>query len=43
MKGTPTIGKAKSLKERRELAAELGELTFYCSYKTLINVIEVED
>jgi hypothetical protein len=24
MKGTPTIGKAKSLKEKRELAAELG-------------------
>jgi hypothetical protein len=25
MKGTPTIGKAKSLKEKRELAAELGK------------------
>jgi len=24
MKGTPTMGKAKSLKEKRELAAELG-------------------
>jgi len=26
MKGAPTIGKAKALKEKRELAAELGEL-----------------
>lgn len=25
MKGTPTLGKAKKLKEKRELAAELGE------------------
>ncbi len=25
MKGTPTIGKAKILKEKRELAAELSE------------------
>lgn len=28
MKGTPTIGKAKSLKEKRELAAELGTSSF---------------
>lgn len=25
MKGTPTLGKAKAIKEKRELAAELGE------------------
>lgn len=28
MKGHPTLGKAKSLKEKRELAAELGKLLF---------------
>jgi hypothetical protein len=28
MKGTPTLGKAKSLKERRELAAELSACEF---------------
>jgi hypothetical protein len=28
MKGTPTLGKAKKLKEKRELAAELGEPSY---------------
>ena len=34
MKGTPTIGKAKSLKEKRELAAELG--TFLALFSHLL-------
>lgn len=32
MKGTPTLGKAKSLKEKRELAAELGELLLLLTF-----------
>jgi hypothetical protein len=39
MKGTPTIGKAKSLKEKRELAAELGKSPTSLNY--LPNVLSI--
>jgi hypothetical protein len=39
MKGTPTIGKAKSLKEKRELAAELGKSPTPLNY--LPNVLSI--
>jgi hypothetical protein len=42
MKGTPTVGKAKSIKEKRELAAELGELTPTLSTKSADDVKEFE-
>jgi hypothetical protein len=43
MKGTPTISKAKSLKEKRELAAELGMsyLSIFSPYLDSVNRREV--